>query len=73
MFHFGASEAIIPPLSEVGSLFRLSRKSRPNRTVRQDWHTELSAEKLRVFQYALGEVNPAHVIYSMALDEAIAL
>lgn len=45
----------------------------PNRTVRQDWRAELSADKLRVFQYALGEVNPAHVIYSIALDEAIAL
>jgi hypothetical protein len=54
-------------------VLRLSRKPRPNRTVRQDWRTELSADKLKVFEYALGEVNPAHVIYSIALDEAIAM
>jgi hypothetical protein len=63
----------MPGLLKGGLVFPLSRKRRACRTVHQDWHAELTAEKLKVFVYVLGEVNPAHVIYSMALDEAIAL
>jgi hypothetical protein len=54
-------------------MFGLSRKPPVIRTVRQDWHAELSEEKLEVFEYVVGQVNPAYVIYSVALDEAIEL
>jgi len=43
------------------------------RNVRQDWRTELRAAKLDAFEFALEEVEPASVIFSMALNEAIAL
>lgn len=54
-------------------MLRLSRKPCPERTVRQDWHAELSAEKSQVYMDVLGEVQSAHVIYSIALNEALAL
>jgi hypothetical protein len=46
---------------------------KPNRpkSVRQDWHADLPPEKSRVYSYALEQVDPAHAIFSVALDQAI--
>lgn len=54
-------------------MLRLSRKQHPARTVRQDWRTELSPEKTIVYERVLAEVRNAHVMYSVALDEAMTL
>jgi hypothetical protein len=58
-------------------VFRIRRKLRPRApekgTVRKDWHAELSPEKTFVYDQALLEVETAHAIYSVALDEAITL
>ncbi len=54
-------------------MLRLSRKPNPARTVRQDWRAELSPEKTIVYDCVLAEVRNAHVMYSMALDEALTL
>lgn len=54
-------------------MLRLSRKPHPERTVRQDWRAELSPEKTMVYECVLAEVRNAHVMYSVALDEALTL
>lgn len=58
-------------------MFRKWRKLRgraPQKgAVRKDWHTELSPEKTSVYDNARAEVETAHAIYSVALDEAISL
>jgi hypothetical protein len=46
---------------------------KPNRpkSVRQDWRTELPSEKSQVYAYALEQAEPAHAIFSVALDQAL--
>jgi hypothetical protein len=46
---------------------------KPNRpkTVRQDWHAELPPAKSQVYAYALEQAEPAHAIFSVALDQAL--
>jgi hypothetical protein len=56
-----------------GPVLRLLWKARPARTVRQDWRAELSSEKAMVHDCVLAEVRNAHVMYSVALDEALTL
>lgn len=43
------------------------------RSLRADWHADLPSEKSQVYAYALAQAEPAHVIFSMALDEALML
>lgn len=54
-------------------MFRLSRKLRQNRTVRQDWYEDLPEEERQVYVYALAHVQPAFDIFSIALDKALSL
>ncbi len=46
-------------------------KPKRPKTVRQDWHAELPPEKSRVYAYALEQAEPAHAIFSVALDQAL--
>jgi hypothetical protein len=48
-------------------------KRNKHRSLRQDWHTELPSEKSQVFDYAVAQAQPAYVIFSMALNEALML
>jgi hypothetical protein len=73
LFPFEESGAILPPSGGGSTLLGYAREPPSSRIVRRDWCSELPEEKRKVFEYALGEVNPAHVIYSMSLDEAITL
>jgi hypothetical protein len=43
------------------------------RSLRQDWHSELPSEKSQVFDYAVAQAEPAYVIFSIALNEALDL
>lgn len=52
-------------------MFRILRKRRPTNAVRQDWHAELSAEKLELYTNVLPQIESAHAMYSVALNEAI--
>jgi hypothetical protein len=61
------------PFPKGGSVFQLSWKRIRARTVRQDWHAELPKEKLTVYDYAVAQAEPAYVMFSMTLDEAISL
>ncbi len=54
-------------------MFQLSWKPIRARTVRQDWHAELPKEKLTVNDYAIAQAEPAYIMFSMTLDEAISL
>ena len=54
-------------------MFHLSWKRLRRNPIRQDWHAELPTEKSRAFTYALAQTQPAYVIFSMALEDAIVL
>jgi hypothetical protein len=54
-------------------VIRLSRKPRAGNTVRQNWRAELPADKLLLNTHILGILESAHVIFSIALNEAIGL
>jgi hypothetical protein len=43
------------------------------KSVHQDWRTELPSDKSQVYKYALDQAEPAHVIFSMTLDQAMTL
>jgi len=42
-------------------------------SLRQDWHAELPSDKSQVFAYAVAQTQPAYVIFSIALNEALML
>ena len=48
-------------------------KTQQRKSVHQDWRSELPTEKARVYTYALAQAEPAHIIFSMALNEALML
>lgn len=54
-------------------MFRPFWKRHQPKSLRQDWHAELPSEKSKVYAYALAQTEPAHAIFSMALDEALML
>jgi hypothetical protein len=46
-------------------------KLRPLKSVSQDWRAQLPSEKSQVYEYALAQTEPAHVIFSIALNDAL--
>jgi len=48
-------------------------KPQQRRSVHKDWRSELPTEKSQVYAYALAQAEPAHTIFSMALNEALML
>jgi hypothetical protein len=48
-------------------------KTQQRRSVNQDWRSELPTEKSEVYSYALAQAEPAHMIFSIALNEALML
>jgi hypothetical protein len=54
-------------------VFHLPWKPKQRKSVRKDWRADLPSEKSQVYAYALAQAEPAYVIFSMALDEALLL
>lgn len=54
-------------------MFSLFGKTQQPKSVHQDWRAELPTEKLQVYAFAFAQVEPAHIIFSMALNEALML
>jgi hypothetical protein len=52
-------------------VFRPFWKPHRPKSVRHDWRAELTSEKSEVYDYAVDQVEPAHTIFSVALDEAL--
>jgi hypothetical protein len=48
-------------------------KTQQRKSVHQDWRSELPKEKSQVYAYALAQAEPAHTIFSIALNEALML
>jgi hypothetical protein len=54
-------------------MFRLFGKTQQPKSVHQDWRAELPTEKSQAYAFAFAQVEPAHIIFSMALNEALML
>lgn len=54
-------------------MFSLFGKTQQPKTVHQDWRAELPTEKSQVYAFARAQAEPAHTIFSMALNEAMML
>jgi hypothetical protein len=62
-----------PASRQGGFVLRITRKQHRAFTVRQTWRAELPSEKLLLYNTIMGNLQSAHVIFSIALNEAIGL
>lgn len=54
-------------------MFSLFGKTQQPKSVHQDWRAELPTDLSLVYAFAFAQVQPAHTIFSMALDQALML